>query len=187
MLAQFWGHGTPTGFWLLNSRFSIGNGSPFFPPGKLGHGSSGVVVVTSTSRYSTGSGRASLVTSLPYSLVICEESELATTVSSPSHPWTSLPCRRHLEHTAVVRSHGCSRAQVHRVLGPGSRHVPVPCPGWIPGTLRGGCSPAHHLGGGKANSAAHHQEGPTMSAITCWLRQLLEREALTGDADCDKL
>ena len=41
-------------------------GSPF-PPGSEGLGLLGVVVVSSTSRYSTGSGLASLVTSLPYS------------------------------------------------------------------------------------------------------------------------
>ena len=46
------------------SLFSTVKGSPF-PSGSDGLGLLGVVVVSS--RYSTGSGRASLVTSLPYS------------------------------------------------------------------------------------------------------------------------
>ena len=48
------------------SLFSTVKGSPF-PSGSDGLGLLGVVVVSSTSRYSTGSGQASLVTSLPYS------------------------------------------------------------------------------------------------------------------------
>ena len=144
-----------TGFWVLNSRFSIGNGSPFFPPGKLGHGSKGVVVVTSTSKYSTGSGRASFVTSLPYSLVICGEGEPATVVPGLPHP-TRLPCRRHLARTAAARSHGYSQAQVRREWGPGICLAPAPCTGWRPDSPRGECSPAHHLASVTARGTAHH-------------------------------
>lgn len=45
-------------------RFSIGNLLPR-PPGREGRGSNGVVVVTSTIRYSSGNGRANFVNVLP--------------------------------------------------------------------------------------------------------------------------
>lgn len=47
-----------------SARFSIGNLLPR-PPGREGRGSNGVVVVTSTMRYSSGKGRANFVNVLP--------------------------------------------------------------------------------------------------------------------------
>ena len=48
------------------SLFSTGKGSPR-PPGSVGLGLFGVVVVNSTIKYSSGRGLANLVTSIPYS------------------------------------------------------------------------------------------------------------------------